>query len=45
MHDRRWNKVAVPLGKAAKRVFLDVSEDAVMWFCMAGVALCDIRHV
>ena len=35
-------------GKRPKRVFLDVSEDVVMPFCVAcvaGVALCDIRCV
>ena len=31
--------------KSQKRVFLDVSEDVVMSFCVAGVALCDIRCV
>ena len=25
-----------------KRVFFDVSQDGLMWFCVAGVALCDI---
>ena len=28
--------------KPQKRVFLDVSEDVLMSFCAAGVALCDI---
>ena len=32
-------------GKPPKRVFLDVSEDVLMSFCMAGVALCDIPCV
>ena len=32
-------------GKPPKRVFLDVSEDVLMSFCVAGVALCDIRRV
>ena len=32
-------------GKRPKGVFLDVSEDVVMSFCVAGVALCDIRRV
>ena len=32
-------------GKRQKRVFLDVSEDVLMSFCVAGVALCDIRGV
>ena len=32
-------------GKRPKRVFLDVSEDVLMSFCVAGVALCDIRCV
>ena len=31
--------------KPQKHVFLDVSEDVVMSFCVAGVALCDIRRV
>ena len=31
--------------KLPKRVFLDVSEDVVMSFCVAGMALCDIRRV
>ena len=31
--------------KLQKRVFFDVSEDVVMSFCVAGVALCDIPHV
>ena len=31
--------------KPQKRVFLDVSEDVLMSFCVAGVALCDIRRV
>ena len=31
--------------KPQERVFLDVSEDVLMSFCMAGVALCDIRCV
>ena len=49
MRDRRGRKVAVPTGKVAKtclsRVSLDVSEDVVMSFCVAGVALCDIPRV
>ena len=32
-------------GKPQKSVFLDVSEDVLMSFCVAGVALCDIRCV
>ena len=32
-------------GKPQKRVSLDVSEDVLMSFCVAGVALCDIRRV
>ena len=32
-------------GKLQKRVFFDVSEDVVMSFCVAGVALCDIPRV
>ena len=31
--------------KSHKRVFFDVSEDVLMLFCVAGVALCDIPHV
>ena len=31
--------------KPQKRVFVYVSEDVVMSFCVAGVALCDIRRV
>ena len=31
--------------KPQKRVFLDVSEDVLMSFCVAGVALCDIGCV
>ena len=53
MRDRRGRKVAVSMGKATqnvsfstyKRVFLDVSEDVLMSFSGAGVALCDIRCV
>ena len=32
-------------GKSHKHVFLDVSEDLLMSFCVAGVALCDIRRL
>ena len=32
-------------GKPQKRVFLDVSEDVLMSFCVADVALCDIQCV
>ena len=46
MRDRREAKVAVPMGKVSKtclfRVFLDVSEDEVISFCVAGVVLLDI---
>ena len=35
-------KLACPWGKPQKHVFLDVSEDVLMSFCMAGVVLCDI---
>ena len=39
-------EVAVPImGKVAKRVFFDVSQDVVMSFCVAGVALCAIPRV
>ena len=38
-------KVACLWGKPQKRVFLDVSEDVLMSFCVACVALCDIRCV
>ena len=31
--------------KPQKRVFLDVSEDVLISFCVAGVALCDIRRL
>ena len=33
------------MGKPQKRVFLDVSEDVLMSFCVAGVTLCDSRRV
>ena len=41
-------KLPCPPGKLQKRVFLDVSEDVLMPFCVARVAcvaLCDIRCV
>ena len=38
-------KLACPWGKPQKPVFLHVSEDVLMSFCVAGVALCDIRRV
>ena len=38
-------KLACLWGKPPKRVFLDVSEDVLISFCSAGVALCDIRRV
>ena len=45
--DRREAKVAVSMGKVARtclsRVFLDVSEDVVMPFCVAGVSLCSTK--
>ena len=43
----RLSRLKLPclLEKVPKRVFLDVSEDVLMSFCMAGVALCDIRRV
>ena len=45
---RSGSKVAVPMGKVAKNVsfsiFFDVSEDVVMSFCVAGMALCHIRR-
>ena len=44
--DRPGRKVAVSIwGKPQKRVSIDVSEDVLMSFCVAGVALCDIRRV
>ena len=43
MHDLRETKVAVSLGKATRTCLsFDVSEDVLMSFCLAGVALCDI---
>ena len=44
---RRCGHVVLPcLGeKSQKRVFLDVLEDVVMSFCVAGVVLCDIPRV
>ena len=39
VHVRRDSKVAVSMGKVKKkRVFLDVAEDVLMSFCVAGVA-------
>ena len=38
-------KLACLWGKPQKRVFLDVSEDVLMSFCVAGVALCDTEAV
>ena len=32
-------------GKLQKRVIFHASEDVIMSFCVAGVALCDIRRV
>ena len=46
MRDRRWTKVGVSMAEATKTcLFIDVSEDVLMSFCVAGVALCDIRCV
>ena len=45
MRDRRGRKVACLWGKPPNLVFLDLSEDVVMSFCVAGVALCDISCV
>ena len=44
MHDLRETKVAVSFMGEATRTCLsfDVSEDVLMSFCLAGVALCDI---
>ena len=43
MRGRREGKVGVSIwGKPQKRVFLRVSEEVVMSFCVAGVAVCDI---
>ena len=43
MHDRRETKVAMSIWeKPQERVFLDVSDDVLMSFCVAGVALCDV---
>ena len=38
-------KLACPWGKPPQRVFLNVSEDVLMPFCVAGKALCDLRRV
>ena len=38
-------KLSCLWGKPQKRVFLDVSQNVVMSFCVADVALCDIRRV
>ena len=38
-------KLPCQWGKPQKRVFLDVSEDVLILFCVAGVALCDMRCV
>ena len=35
-------KLACLWGKPQKHVFRDVSEDVLISFCVAGVALCDI---
>ena len=45
VRDRRETRVAVSIKKATKHVSLDVSEDVLMLFCVAGVALFDIRCV
>ena len=39
---RRETKVAVSMGKAAKRVFLDVSEDVIMSFCVGHFVTFDV---
>ena len=39
---REGVKLVCPWGKPPKRVFVDVSEDVLMSFCVADVALCDI---
>ena len=44
MRGRREGKVGVSMGEATKTFFLDVSEDVLMLFCVAGMALCDIRR-
>ena len=42
----RPSKVGVSIWrKPQTSVFLDMSKDVVMSFCVAGVALCDIRRV
>ena len=38
-------KLACPWGKPPQRVFLNVAEDVLMPFCVAGVALCYLRRV
>ena len=38
-------KLACLWGKPQKRVFLQLSEDVLMSFCVASVALRDIRRV
>ena len=38
-------KLACVRGKPQERIFLDVSEDVLMSFCVAGVKLCDIGFV
>ena len=44
--DCREAEVAVPMGKVAQTCLLnDVSEDVLMSFCVAVVALCDIPRV
>ena len=46
VRDPRDAEVAVPMGKVAQTCLLnDVSEDVLMSFCVAGVALCDIPRV
>ena len=42
LRGRRETKVAMSMRKATKHIFLDVSEDVLMSFRVAAVALCDI---
>ena len=44
-HGNRGRKVTCPWEKPQKCVFLDVSEDVLLLFCVAGVALCDLWRV
>ena len=45
VQDCREAEVAVPMGKVAQTCLFDVSQDVLMSFCVAGVALCDIPRV